>query len=115
MYLEAVKNIKSEVVDANGAANVRRQILLGPDQGWQGWVMRLFTLGPGGHSSRHTHPWPHIVHVNGGEGTIFVDGKDCTVEAGHVAYIPGGLEHQFTNRSQSDFSFICIVPEEGNQ
>ncbi|HUW66377.1 MAG TPA: cupin domain-containing protein [Spirochaetia bacterium] len=114
MFIENVRNIKSEVVTAAGANNVTRQILISPEQGWQGWVMRLFTIGAGGHSNRHSHPWPHIVHVNGGEGTIFLDGKDYPVEPGSVANIPGGLEHQFTNCGQTEFSFICVVPEEGN-
>ena len=114
MYVERVKNIKAGAVTAPGAEKVTRRILISPDQGWQGWVMRLFTVGAGGHSNRHSHAWPHIVHVNSGEGTIFVDGRDYEVEAGCVAYIPGGLEHQFTNRGQGDFAFICIVPEEGN-
>jgi len=114
MYLEHISSIDAVTLTAPGAANTAKQILIGPEQGWQGWVMRLFTLGPDGHSPRHAHEWPHIVYVRDGEGTIYVDGRDYPVEAGHVACIPGNTEHQFTNRGTAEFSFICIVPVEGN-
>jgi hypothetical protein len=29
-----------------------------PGTGWQGWVMRLFTIGNEGYSPRHAHPGP---------------------------------------------------------
>ncbi len=114
MFVESVKNIKAVKVTAPGADNAVKRSLVGPAQGWDGWVMRLFTLAEGGNTPRHSHPWPHINYVVGGTGTLFLDGKDYEVEAGHVAYIPGGAEHQFKNRGKQDFVIICIVPEEGD-
>mgnify|MGYP000126760819 CR=1 FL=1 len=114
MYVDSVKNIKTINVNAPGANNVIKQTLVGPAQGWEGWVMRLFTLAQGGHTPRHSHPWPHINYIVSGEGTLYLDNKEYAVEPGFVAYIPGGAEHQFKNRGQQDFSFICIVPEEGD-
>lgn len=114
MYVDSVKNIKAISVNAKGVSNAIKQVLVGPAQGWEGWVMRLFTLSEGGHAPRHSHPWPHINYIVSGEGTLYLDGKEYPVEPGFVAYIPGGAEHQFQNRGQQDFSFICIVPEEGD-
>lgn len=114
MYLDHVKNIKTVNVNAPGAVNAIKQTLVGPAQGWQGWVMRQFTLTVNGNTPRHTHPWPHINYIVSGEGTLFLNGKENTVKPGSVAYIPGGAEHQFRNCGQGDFSFICIVPEEGD-
>lgn len=114
MYLDSAKNVKSIIVTGQGAENVIKQSLLGPAQGWQGWVMRLFTMGAGGQSPRHSHHWPHINYVIGGQGTLYVDGKEYNLEQGSAAYISGGLEHQYLSRGQGEFSFICIVPEEGD-
>lgn len=114
MYLESSKNIKAIPVNAAGAANVIKQSLVGPAQGWRGWVMRLFTLKGGGHTPRHAHPWPHINYMVSGKGILYLDGKEYTVEPGFVAYIPGEAEHQFKNSGDQEFSFICIVPEEGD-
>lgn len=114
MFVENVRNIPAAEVKAPGANRARKQVLVGPAQGWDGWVMRLFTLAEGGNTPRHSHPWPHINYVVSGSGTLFLDGKDYQVEAGYVAYIPGGVEHQFKNGGKQDFVIICIVPEEGD-
>lgn len=113
MFIKSAEDIASVVVGGPGANNTRKRVLIGADQGWQGWVMRLFTLGTDGRSPRHSHPWPHLVFVHAGEGTIWVDGTEHPVEAGHVAVVPSNSEHQFSNRGRGDFSFICVVPEEG--
>ncbi len=114
MFVEISKNIKGVKIDAPGVVNATKQVLVGPQQGWEGWVMRLFTLGGGGHTPKHSHPWPHINYITAGKGILYLDGKEHEVEAGFTAYIPGGAEHQFRNNSGEDFSFICIVPEEGD-
>lgn len=93
--------------------DVRKQVLVGPQQGWEGWVMRLFTLSPGGYTPRHSHPWPHINYVTGGEGNLFLGGQEHLLEAGSTAFVPPGVEHQFQNRGEGDLLFICIVPQEG--
>jgi len=114
MYLDKVKNIKSVKLEAPGIANVFKRVLVSPQQGWDGWVMRHFTLGTEGYTPRHAHPWPHIVYILGGNGTLLLGEKENEVETGSTAYIPGGAEHQFRNPGSEDLSFICIVPEEGD-
>lgn len=115
MYVDHVKNIPEQKLDAPVLLNVFKQVLVGPAQGWQGWVMRLFTLGPNGYSPRHSHPWPHINYVTSGKGILFMDGQEHEMETGSVAYVADGIEHQFRNQGQDNFSFICIVPEEGDK
>ncbi|WP_031513101.1 cupin domain-containing protein [Desulfofalx alkaliphila] len=114
MYVGNIKNIPSVKVDAPGVVNAVKQTLIGPEHGWEGWVMRLFTLGTGGNTPKHSHPWPHINYVVCGEGTVLMDGKEQPLTAGSVAYIPGGAEHQFKNTGENELAFICIVPEEGD-
>lgn len=115
MYIDNIKNIGIIEVKAPGAENALKQTLIGPQQGWEGWVMRLFTLGKGGHSPRHQHPWPHINYITAGKGILFLGGKEHALEPGSVAYVPGDIEHQFLNSGEEDFSFICIVPEAGDK
>ncbi|MFA7468701.1 MAG: cupin domain-containing protein [Desulfotomaculaceae bacterium] len=114
MYVDKVKNIKSVKLEAPGIANVLKRVLVGPQQGWEGWVMRHFTLGAAGYTPRHTHLWPHIIYILSGNGTLLLGEKEHEVKTGSTAYIPGGAEHQFRNPAGEDFSFICIVPEEGD-
>jgi len=114
MYVKRAADIGYRVIEGGGAQGVAKRVLVSPEQGWAGWVMRLFTLGPGGHTPDHSHPWPHIVFVHEGDGTLTVDGDDHPVTAGFVAVVPGGARHQFRNAGSGDFTFVCIVPEEGD-
>jgi len=114
LFVSNVANIDKVEVNAPGALNALKQTLIGPAQGWEGWVMRMFTLSEGGNTPRHSHAWPHINYIVSGKGILYLEGEEHVVEPGSVAYVPGGAEHQFKSKGKEDFSFICIVPEEGD-
>lgn len=115
MFAESVKNLDEIKVSAPGAVNAFKKSLIGPGEGWEGWVMRLFTLKDRGCSPRHAHPWPHINYILGGQGVLSVEGKETVLEEGSIAYVPPNVEHQFSSTGDNDFVFICIVPEEGDK
>ncbi|HPZ15024.1 MAG TPA: cupin domain-containing protein [Sphaerochaeta sp.] len=94
---------------------VTKQLLVTPEQGWEGHVMRLFTLAPEGAAPRHSHDWEHIIYVLEGDGNLYLEGEDHRLSAGSVAYVPALSDHQVANRGNGDFAFICIVPERGDQ
>lgn len=91
------------------------KVLIGPEQGWSDYVMRQVELEAGGYSPKHAHPWPHINLIISGEGEIEVEGEVTQVKVGDHAYIPAGSNHQFRNRGEDTFKFVCIVPKEGHQ
>ena len=113
MFVSHVSDIESSVVEMEGVQGAAKQVLIGPDQGWEGHVMRHFTLESSGHTPKHSHPWPHINYITEGKGTLLLDGKVHKLTRGSVAYVPAGTEHQFSNPSRETFSFICIVPNAG--
>jgi len=115
MYIGKIGEIASAPVEVVGAKNAVKKHLIGPAEGWKGWVMRMFILDAGGHSPLHTHPWPHINYVVSGRGTLSVDGKAMPVAEGSVAYVPAGKEHQYVSAPDESLVFICIVPEEGDR
>ena len=115
MPLIKSEDVEKMVLNAETAKNVTKQTPISPKEGWDGWVMRIFTLGSEGYSPRHTHPWPHINYIIKGEGTLLIEGEEKPVKAGDTAYIPEGEDHQFKNTGKGDLSFICIVPEEGDK
>lgn len=98
-----------------GAANVKKQVGITGKEGWTGWSMRIFTLAEDGYTPRHRHDWPHINYIIKGKGTLFVDGKEQPVAPGDTAFVKSGEEHQFKNTGDDEFSFMCIVPEEGDK
>jgi len=97
-----------------GAAGAGLKVLIGPNEGWNDYVMRKVELEPFGHSPEHAHPWPHINYILEGKGTILLDGKEIPAEKGTIAYIPPNAKHQFLNVQNGPFHFICIVPKEGH-
>jgi quercetin dioxygenase-like cupin family protein len=98
----------------DGVEGVVKRVLVSPEQGWDGWVMRLFDVEPGGHTPRHSHDWPHINFVASGSGVLFLDGVEHPLGPGSYAYVPSNHEHQFRAAADATLSFVCIVPESGD-
>lgn len=107
-------DVAAVAMSGEGIADVGKRVLVSPAEGWDGWVMRLFDVGPGGHTPRHTHPWPHINFVASGSGALHVAGQDFPLAAGSYAYVPADVEHQFSAGTDAPLSFVCIVPAEGD-
>lgn len=114
MFVGHIDDLNEKFVTAPQAVNAFKKTLISPNEGWEGWVMRLFTLKDKGNTPRHSHGWPHINFIVSGTGILHLDGRDYPVKAGSVAYVPSDTIHQFTATGEQDFSFICIVPEEGD-
>jgi len=93
--------------------HAEKRVLIGPEQGAENFVMRLFTLGEGGCSPYHTHPWEHEVFVVSGRGRVKGSNGETEVASGHFVFVPGNEEHQFLNAGKEPFEFLCVVPPEG--
>ncbi len=115
MFVGHERDIRKIAIQSDAASGVVKQSLIGPEQGWEGWVMRMFTLQKDGYTPRHSHAWPHINYVVNGRGVLFLEGQEYQVEKGSVAYVPGNALHQFSNRGEEDLAFLCIVPDEGDK
>ncbi|MDP4160318.1 MAG: cupin domain-containing protein [Bacillota bacterium] len=115
MIVAHEKDIKGLELNGDSMKNVLKKVLISPQEGWEGYVMRVFDLDTDGYTPKHSHPWPHINYILKGKGTLHLDGIDHEIEAGSYAYVPGNKIHQFLNRGTEPLSFICIVPEEGDK
>lgn len=115
MIVSHVQEAEKKKINHPEAREASMKALISPEEGWEGHVMRVVELKPGGHTPRHIHPWPHINFMVHGHGTLFLEGKKHAVKEGSYAYVPAGKEHQFINEGSEPFEFICIVPEEGHQ
>lgn len=114
MIVSNEKDVKISEIKAPGYANIVGKVLVSPETGWDNYVMRVFEVGENGHSGRHTHDYPHIVYTLEGTGTLFLDGKDYSIEKGSFTFIPPNKEHQLINKGEDHLKFICIVPERGH-
>lgn len=97
-----------------GYERVKKQIVIGPDDGSQEIVLRYFSIAPDGNSPYHTHSFPHLVKIEAGEGIVKdSEGNRHPLKQGDYIYIDDGEEHQLVNTGSEPFEFICIVPRRG--
>lgn len=93
----------------------RMRKLVGPQEGWEDYVMRIVEIEPNGTSFKHAHPWPHINYYIAGGGVLTVEGEDHQVKEGDYSYVPANEMHQWKNSGDETLRFICIVPKEGHK
>ena len=110
MKIAPYEDIKSQPFDDPAASGVAMRIAVGPADGAPNFVMRVFTVEPGGHSPRHSHPYEHEVFVYAGSGEVFHEGETFPIGPGYVAYIPPGTLHQFLNTGRDPLVFVCVIP-----
>ena len=113
MFVSHIDNIEGIKLDGKDLKNAVKKILIGPKEGWEDYVMRLFSLEKGGYTPKHSHPWPHINIVLEGKGTLFLEGKEFKVEKGSIAFVPENALHQYRADREEKLEFICIVPLKG--
>ena len=100
-------------VEMDGAAGVTKMVPIGKDEGWDGYILRVFKIAPGGNTPKHAHDWEHVNYIISGKGRLHIDGKIHEVNEKDFALVPPNSEHQFENPYDEDFEFICIVPNRG--
>jgi quercetin dioxygenase-like cupin family protein len=68
------------------------------------WWLDPRTQGPG----THAHADDHIFYVLAGTLSLLIDGAWTDATRGSYALIPGGVPHDFENRSSEECGFISI-------
>lgn len=110
MKIMPYRDIEARPVEDPAAQGATMRVAIGPDDGAPHFVMRVFTLEPGGHSPRHSHSYEHEVFFHAGRGELFCEGTTRPVGPGSVAYVPPGAFHQFLNGGTEPLVFVCVVP-----
>lgn len=113
MPIKKYDDLLTTEIQMEGAANVFKKVPIGEKEGWEGYTLRTFTLGSGGHTPRHSHDWEHVNYIIRGRGKLMIDGKEQDINEKDFAFVPPNIEHQFSNPHDEEFEFICIVPNRG--
>ncbi len=103
-----------QAMTGEGIVGVDKRILIGPADGYNAFL-RVFTVQPGGHTPRHSHPWYHANYILEGEGVLTIAGEARQIKRGDVAFIKAGIEHNFAATGTIPLKFICLVPPEGDK
>ncbi len=113
MHITSLKNIPGTKMDMEGAVNVIKQIPISKADGTPSFSFRVFTIGPGGHTPLHAHPFEHLNYVIEGKGMVVNDNDEHPVNKGDFIMILPGERHQYKNTStKEEFVIICAVPKE---
>jgi quercetin dioxygenase-like cupin family protein len=97
-----------------GYDHVKKQIVIGPEDGSQEIVLRYFSIESGGVSPYHSHDYPHLVKIEAGNGTVTdASGDEYQLQPGNYVYIDNNEAHQFKNTGSGPFDFICVIPKRG--
>ncbi len=104
---------KTREVYGEGVRRVRKQILVGPREGFAGYL-REFTLEPGGCTPYHQHDWHHVVYILEGGGSLRTEQGEQALVRGSVIYVAPGSLHGFSNAGNTALRFLCLVPEKGD-
>lgn len=76
------------------------------------FVMRRFDIKSGGNIGLHNHPWEHEMYILDGE--LFLldkDGNKEKVKAGEFVYMPPDEPHGYSNESDTNAAFLCVIPK----
>ncbi|MCJ7691541.1 MAG: cupin domain-containing protein, partial [Clostridiaceae bacterium] len=85
------KNQISEIqLQGEGIKDAFKKVLISPNEGWEGNVMRVFKIKSGGNTPKHEHPWFHVNYILKGKGILYLDGTNYEIKEGSFAYVPAG-------------------------
>ncbi len=88
------------------------QVLIGPDEGAPNFILRKFTILPGGRIPAHRHPTiEHEQFVLKGSMRLGLGEREVEVGAGEAVLIPAGVAHWYYNEGDEPVEFICVIPK----
>ena len=112
MIIKKIDDVPFE--EMKGFGNISKQIVIGPKDGSNEIILRFFNVKVGAKTPYHTHPFPHLVYVVKGKGTVTDSkGEKHKLAAGDHIYVDDNEQHCFENAGSETFSFYCTVPARG--
>ena len=102
--------VELEEPKEQGIKDVMVRWLISKKDGAENFAMRLFEIGPEGHTPLHQHDWEHEVFILGGTGVTRSKIKDAPFKKGDVFFIPPTEWHQFVNTGKETMKLLCLIP-----
>ncbi len=103
-------DVTPTIIDNEKAKRVAARVVVGKADGATNFWMRVFEIGTGGNTPRHSHAWEHEMFFHAGQGEVLCDGKWTPVAAGSAVLVPGSSEHQIRNTGTEPLVLVCLVP-----
>ncbi len=111
MIVKHYSEVRIKAVEVEGAVGVSKRVLIGEEDGAPNFIMRQFTLQPGGKTPYHTHNWEHEVYVLSGSGVAKRADGESEITSGSVVLVLPNEEHGFVNTGTEPLVFLCSIPK----
>jgi quercetin dioxygenase-like cupin family protein len=112
MYITNLEKAPKTIPNMTGAKNVFKQVPLSKEDGAPNFSFRVFTIGPGGHTPFHQHPFEHLNYIIEGRGVVLTSDQEHDVKKGDFVLILPDEVHQYKNAGTGPMIMICAVPKE---
>jgi len=114
MKIIRLQEIEKTLVKMDDVKDVFKQVAVSKNDGSPTFSLRVFTVGPNGHTPYHRHEFEHLNYVIEGNGALVNEaGEEQEITKGDFALVLPGEKHQYRNKSdKEDFVMICGVPNE---
>ena len=110
MKVQHFTEVPAEKVE--GVPGVTIRLVIGEKDGAPHFAMRVFDVEPGHATPFHPHWNEHEVFVLSGQGALRSESGETALEPGSVVFVPGDEVHQFINKGNDVFRFICVIPHD---
>ena len=100
--------VQAEPVEEQPGVTIRWAI--GKNVGAPNFVTRVIEMQPGSTTAYHQHPWEHEAFVLYGHGSVRTADGETPVGPGTCIYVAPNEVHQFINKGDTVFRFLCIIP-----
>lgn len=110
MKVQSYQNVTETDVTMEGTKDAKMRLLISEQDGARNFVMRMFTVAPGGHTPFHFHNYEHEVFVLEGQGVLKGEETEHAFRDGDVIYVEPNEKHQFQNRGNQPLRFLCLIP-----
>ena len=110
MYKKHYSEIELEKVTIPGAENASIRWLIAEKDNAPNFALRMFELEKDGCTPYHSHTWEHEIYTLEGEGAIVTEDGEISLKPGDSALITPNEEHNFVNKTDKVFKFLCVIP-----
>lgn len=94
----------------DASAGITKQVLLGMAEGCGDFMVRYFTIPPGGKSALDRHEHQHGVVVTHGAGRVLLGDEWHALGAGDAVFTDTNEVHRFEATGTQPLGFICVIP-----
>ena len=94
----------------DASPGITKQVLLGTAEGVTDFIVRYFTIPPGGKSAIDQHRHQHGVVITHGTGRVLLGEQWHDIKVGDAVFTSTDEIHQFEAIGTTPLGFICVIP-----